>query len=179
MQPPIPPTPDYLERVPQTPCVPEDPSPSRQTVTFERTEASPSERGIPITELANRSSGSATPIMKGGSDKVGAWMACNSHKKIKVWLTWPGYEQLQWSHSLNVFTPVGPITRSQLAVLVALIISSFVENIRTLPADSRRPPQFELAERSGSPVRVDNLVLGSLWNVADDNWMAEIYVERR
>lgn len=43
-----------------------------------------------------------------------------------VIIQWPGYDHVDWSHHLELFSSAGPVTRGELAVQIASAFSAYV-----------------------------------------------------
>jgi len=90
-------------------------------------------------------------------------------------IMWPGYDHVDWSHSLDLYSSAGPVTRGQLAVQIAFAFSTYVVQM-----EAQTPSRSAASWRLGSGgMTFERLVLTALWNICDDHWMAEVYVDCR
>lgn len=99
-------------------------------------------RGVPVSELLSRGYYGMSASMNGAYDQVLAHTGLpriTFRLVVRVYpyqaigyplthslLQWPGYENLNWTRSIPIYTENGPITRAGLAVEIAKIISCFV-----------------------------------------------------
>ncbi|EIW81753.1 hypothetical protein CONPUDRAFT_136541 [Coniophora puteana RWD-64-598 SS2] len=129
--------------------------------------------GMPVCEVIARGGDALSRMMVGASDHVGQGMDGGS-RKISLSIVWPGHESANWAHSIELYTPLGPLTRAQLAVLVSQMIFSFVEATGQFPPS--RCPEWRVGANG---ISLDRLYLAGLWNTSSDMWMTEILVDTR
>ncbi|KDQ63938.1 hypothetical protein JAAARDRAFT_165906 [Jaapia argillacea MUCL 33604] len=123
--------------------------------------------GVKIREVASRGAHGVAAMMAGAHDPV---LANTGLRSIQFAITWPGYPHVEWLRSIEIVTPSGHITRSQLAALISQQYMRFIENI-----SSSQFAQW----RIGHPgLGLEHLVLMSVTNVLDDVWQATIAIER-
>ncbi|OAX38205.1 hypothetical protein K503DRAFT_691952, partial [Rhizopogon vinicolor AM-OR11-026] len=90
-------------------------------------------------------------------------------------LQWPGCEHLDRTHPLDLYTPAGPLTRSQLAVQVAHAFARFIDELQGFS-----PAWHDAAWRFGDGgISYNRLILSMFWNVCNDTWLAEVIVDFR
>ncbi|OJA08740.1 hypothetical protein AZE42_08663 [Rhizopogon vesiculosus] len=71
---------------------------------------------------------SYTTLAVGSSDVVSVQMSGSlGFRRVNLKILWPGYEHLDRTHPLDLYTPAGPLTRSQLAVQVAHAFARFID----------------------------------------------------
>ncbi|KAG9317907.1 hypothetical protein JVU11DRAFT_2138 [Chiua virens] len=199
LEPPFPTSlPPSFKRVPQTLSSKHVSSPRsccRVPLMFELFGAPSRGLGIPMRELVVRSGGALDRMIVDAKEPVGYLMTgSNGIIKVSLRVRWPGYEHLDWSHCLNLITSEGPVTRGQLAVQIAFAFSEFVSASLSVFSDcilslmfhqkmaAQTPPSaagWRLGSRSTGGIAFERLVLLALWNVYDDQWMAEVYVDFR
>ncbi|KAL0577455.1 hypothetical protein V5O48_004524 [Marasmius crinis-equi] len=126
--------------------------------------------GTPLRELCARGPYALQQMMQGANDAVFAH-APSRPRKITFHIRWPGYEHVEWVRSIEVVTPSGHITRSELASVVAQNFARYVEKTQfeaTTNIDWRLGP---------AGIRFDHVVLLSLRNVFEDAWQADVAVD--
>ncbi|OJA09460.1 hypothetical protein AZE42_10789, partial [Rhizopogon vesiculosus] len=90
---------------------------------------------------------------------------------------WPEYEHLDWPHPLDLYTPAGLLTRSQLAVQVAYAFAQFIAQQEVQgypPAQHGATCCFD-----NGGISYNRLILSGLWYVCDDTWLPEVIVDFR
>lgn len=102
-------------------------SPER-TITFDVYGQMPG-AGVPLREIGARSQNALSQIITGANDVVfSSGSLAHSTKRIHLNIVWPGYEHLpEWSRPIEVFTPMGPLTRVQLAMQITANFARFLE----------------------------------------------------
>ncbi|OJA16880.1 hypothetical protein AZE42_13132 [Rhizopogon vesiculosus] len=132
--------------------------------------------GVPMCELLSRSGGALERMLVGASDVVGAQMSGSlGFRRVNLKILWPGYEHLDRTYPLDLYTSAGPLTRGQLAIQVAHAFARFTDELQGYP-----PAQHDAAWRFGNGGIIYNrLILSGLWNVCDDTWLAEVIVDFR
>ncbi|KAL4076485.1 hypothetical protein J3A83DRAFT_4187092 [Scleroderma citrinum] len=154
-------------------------------VTFDLIGAPMRGLGVPMRELVVRSGGALERMLVGASEHVGAMIGkALGVMNVRLVISWPGYEHVDWSLSIELFTFSGPLTRGQLALQIASAFQSFIITSSTiLPAPHVGNWRIASTTAAGSTstgtVSFDRLVLFAFWNVCDDVWMAEAFVDRR
>ncbi|KAG1721259.1 uncharacterized protein EDB91DRAFT_1176412 [Suillus paluster] len=151
-------------------------SPPCPAVTFDLHGAPSRGLGVPMGELLTRSEGALERMLVGVSDGVGAQMSGSlGFRRVNLKILWPGYEHLDRSYPLDIYTPAGPLTRGQLAVQVARAFARFIEELQGHP-----PAQHGASWRFGNGgISFNRLILSALWNACDDVWLAEVIVDFR
>ncbi|KDQ63932.1 hypothetical protein JAAARDRAFT_86951, partial [Jaapia argillacea MUCL 33604] len=128
--------------------------------------------GVKIREVASRGVHGVAAMMAGPHDPV---LVHTGMRNIKFCITWPGYPHVEWLRTIDIVTPTGPITRSQLAALVSQQYMRFIEKCQHENISGSQFAQWRL----GYPnLGVEHLVLMSITNVLDDVWQATITIER-
>ncbi|KAG6329481.1 hypothetical protein ID866_9607 [Astraeus odoratus] len=137
-----------------------------------------------MRELAVRSGGALERMLVGATDHIGVAMGkALGLQRVRLIIPWPGYEHLEWTAPINLFTSSGPLTRGQLAAHLALAFQSFIVKSST-HAPTSNVGSWRIAVGGGNlasttGISFERLVLFALWNVCDDVWMAEVFVDRR
>ncbi|KAI6043699.1 hypothetical protein EDC04DRAFT_637536 [Pisolithus marmoratus] len=132
--------------------------------------------GVPMRELVIRSGCALERMLVGASEHVGATMGKALRLvRVRLAIPWPGYEHVEWVSPIELFTSSGPLTRGQLAVDIANAYHSFVMKSSTYTPSSLA---YEWRTSTGG-ISFDRLILLACWNVHDDVWMAEVFVDRR
>ncbi|KAG6373902.1 hypothetical protein JVT61DRAFT_6055 [Boletus reticuloceps] len=182
LEPPFPTSlPPSFKRAPQTPkYLPSSPrSGSHVPIIFELIGAPSRGLGIPMRELVVRSGGALERMIVDASESVGYLMSGpRGIRTVSLRIMWPGYEHLDWSHTLELFPSDGPVTRGELAVQIAFAFSEYVSQMAAR-TPSAGAANWRLGSRSTGGIAFDRMVLIALWNSCDDNWMAEVYVDSR
>ncbi|KAG7094520.1 hypothetical protein E1B28_005351 [Marasmius oreades] len=164
------------EMVPQTTFVPslrskhgqEKPGPLCRPITFNFIGLP--NHGMPIREMCARGPHALQYMMQGANDLV---LAGLETEKITFHIRWPGYEHIEWIRSIEVMTPHGPMTRSQLAVIVAQNFARFIEK-------SQYEATTDIKWRLGpGGVQFEHILLVSMYNVFECVWQAEVVVDFR
>lgn len=133
-----------------------------------------------MRELVVRSGGALERMLIGATEHVGAMMGkALGVMNVRLVISWPGYEHVDWSASIELFRSSGPLTRGQLAVQVANAFHSFIMTSSTCTPASHAGNWRIASSASVGGVSFDKLVLYALWNVCDDVWMAEVFIDCR
>lgn len=133
-----------------------------------------------MRELVVRSGGALERMIVGASEHVGAMMGkALGAMNVRLVISWPGYEHVDWNAPIELFTSFGPLTRGQLAVRVANAFHSFIMTSLTCTPAPHVGNWRIASSTSVGRVGFDRLVLYALWNVCDDVWMAEVFVDCR
>ncbi|KAF9235224.1 hypothetical protein BU15DRAFT_89643 [Melanogaster broomeanus] len=183
LRPPFPtPLPSSYARVPQKPPPKLLSAPRRSSpcvpITFDLIGAASRGFGVPMRELIVRSGGALERMLVDAKEPVGSLMAGSlGIRKVSIIITWPGFEHVEWVHCLDLFTLSGPLTRGQLAVHIAHAFSGYVVEM-TDKTPSPNATGWRLAS-GGTGISFERLVLTTFWNVCDDYWMAEVFVDLR
>ncbi|KAF9226968.1 hypothetical protein BS17DRAFT_696849 [Gyrodon lividus] len=183
LQPPFPTSlPSSYKRVPQTApskfLAAARRSSPRIPITFDLIGAASCGLGVPMRELLVRSSGALERMLVDAKEPVGLLMAgLLGMRKVSFTIAWPGYEHMEWTHCLDLFTPSGPLTRGQLAVQIAHAFSEYVAKL-ACQTPAPNAVGWRLAS-GGVGISFERLVLIAFWNVGDDHWMAEVLVDFR
>ncbi|KAF8555566.1 hypothetical protein OG21DRAFT_1410728 [Imleria badia] len=182
LEPPFPTSfPPTFKRVPQTPPLLSSPrrSGSHVPIIFELIGAPSRGLGIPMRELVVRSGGALERMIVDASEPVGYLMSGPlGIRQVSLRILWPGYDHVYSSHSLELFSSGGPVTRGQLAVQIAFAFSDYVVKMTAhTPAPSAS--SWRLGSRSTGGIAFERLVLIALWNACDDHWMAEVFIDSR
>jgi len=129
-----------------------------------------------MCELLTRSGSALERMIVGASDGVGAQMSESlGFCRVNLKIMWPGYEHLDRTHPLDLYTPAGPLTRGQLAIHVAHAFARFMDELQGHP-----PAQHGAGWRfDNGGISYNRLILSALWNVCDDIWLAEVIVDFR
>ncbi|KAL0575932.1 hypothetical protein V5O48_006043 [Marasmius crinis-equi] len=127
--------------------------------------------GIFLQEMQTRGPQGIQQVMRGANDMV---LAHTQLRRIALHIRWPGYEHFEWTRSIDVITLHGPITRAQLAAILA---SNFARYIEKIQYEATREIDWRLG--SGGGFRYEDIILLSLVNVFEDAWQAEVAVEFR
>ncbi|KAG8219082.1 hypothetical protein J3R82DRAFT_4842 [Butyriboletus roseoflavus] len=203
LEPPFPTSlPPSYKRVPQTPPSKLLSSPRRSTprvpVAFELIGAPTRGLGIPMRELVVRSGGALERMIVDANEPVGYLMSGSlGIRKVslkimvisnlaalfsELWpdviIQWPGYDHVDWSHCLDLFSSAGPVTRGELAVQIATAFSAYVAQMAA-QTPSPNVAGWRLGSSSAGGMAFERLVLIALWNTCDDHWMAEVYIDSR
>ncbi|KAF7432549.1 hypothetical protein PC9H_004490 [Pleurotus ostreatus] len=125
-------------------------------------------RGIPVSELLSRGYYGMSASMDGAYDKV---LAHTGLQRITFRLVWPGYENVNWTRSIQIYNENGPITRAGLAVEIAKIISCFVMNSAYEPC-ANQDWQLHPAK-----ITIKRVVLVALHHISEGSWQAEVLVD--
>lgn len=132
--------------------------------------------GVPMRELVVRSGCALERMLVGAAEHVGATMGKALRVvRIRLVISWPGYEHVDWSSSIELFTSSGPLTRGQLAVEISNAFHSFIMKSSTYPPS---PLAYDWRTSTGG-ISFDRLILLACWNLHDDVWMADVFVDRR
>ncbi|TFK24498.1 hypothetical protein FA15DRAFT_680663 [Coprinopsis marcescibilis] len=129
-----------------------------------------SKQGIMMRDLSTRNISAIGQLLAGANDAV---MASTGLKQITLRIMWPGYTHVDWSRVIDLIAPTGPITRAQLALLIAQNFARFMEIART-----QSPTAAEYVIAPGA-IQYEHLVLVGLHNVFEDVWQADIAIDRR
>ncbi|KAH0840349.1 hypothetical protein J3R83DRAFT_1368 [Lanmaoa asiatica] len=159
--------------VPQTPpskllSLPRRSSP-HVPVIFELIGAPTRGLGIPMRELVVRSGGALERMIVDANEPVGYLMSGSLGIR---------YDHVDWAHSLDLFSSAGPVTRGQLAVQIASAFSTYVAQMAA-QTPSPSAAGWRLGSNSTGGIAFERLVLIAFWNVCDDHWMAEVYIDSR
>ncbi|THU86183.1 hypothetical protein K435DRAFT_371151 [Dendrothele bispora CBS 962.96] len=141
--------------------------PSHENITFDI--VGTSRQGVSMRDVLAKS-GSANAWMACANDQV---FASSGLKRITLRIKWPGLEQIDWVRSVDVNLSSGPITRAQLAFVVAQNFARFVEKGQY---EHSAVPDWRLGQNA---IRFDHLVLVSLYNISGDSYQADIAVDPR
>jgi hypothetical protein len=103
--------------------------------------------GIPMRELVVRSGGALERMIVDANERIGSLMSSSPRiRKVSLRIMvrfaislfprvaflkdalfqWPGYDHVDWSHSLDLFSSAGPVTRGQLAVQIAFAFATYM-----------------------------------------------------
>ncbi|KAI6114760.1 hypothetical protein EDD16DRAFT_1703830 [Pisolithus croceorrhizus] len=145
-------------------------------ISFELIGAPSRGTGVPMRELVVRSGCVLERMLVGAAEHVGATMGKALRVvRIRLVIPWPGYEHVEWISSIELFTSTGPLTRGQLAVDIANAYHSFIMKSSTYPPS---PLAYDWRTSTGG-ISFDKLILLACWNLQDDVWMAEVFVDCR
>ncbi|KAF8900602.1 hypothetical protein CPB85DRAFT_1418010 [Mucidula mucida] len=114
--------------------------------------------------------GASAPAIAGAKDAV---FTKPGVTRITFHILWPGYPQVEWYRSVEVTTKTGPLTRAQLGYVVVGNYMRFIEKTQY--------ESINAAERhrkvGADGIRLENLVILSVWNTYENSWQAEIAVD--
>ncbi|KAF9259211.1 hypothetical protein L218DRAFT_1059804 [Marasmius fiardii PR-910] len=126
-------------------------------------------QGIPLKELSVIGTAGLQQMMEGANDPV----PTGGEKKIIFHICWPGYEHVEWQRSVEVVTPRGHMTRSQLAGVIARSFAIYIEKTQY---EATRDINWRLGPDG---IRYEHLILLSLNNIYENAWQAEVAIEFR
>ncbi|KAH7887241.1 hypothetical protein F5I97DRAFT_1804577 [Phlebopus sp. FC_14] len=158
---------DLLHRR-SSPCIP---------IMFDLIGAPSRGLGIPMRELVVRSGGALERMLVDASEPVGSRMTRSGGvRKVTFRIMWPGYEHANWCPCFDLYTSKSPLTRGQLAVQIAQGYFDFIKHMTSYGVPSQGGMEWRLGT---SGISFERLILVAFWNVCDDNWMAEVFVDYR
>ncbi|KAG6329065.1 hypothetical protein ID866_10024 [Astraeus odoratus] len=186
--------PDRLSTVPDTPAPPLVRAAPADTpahaaldpaapVTFDLISVQTHGLGVPMRKLAVLLGGALERMLVGATNHVDTGMRKTLGLQRVLLVISPGYEHLECSAPIDLFTSLGPLTHGQLAAQLALAFQSFI-----VKSSTHAPPSnagsWCIAVGGANPasttgISFDRLVLFALCNVCDNIWMAEVFVDRR
>ncbi|KAF8869612.1 hypothetical protein CPB85DRAFT_1424446 [Mucidula mucida] len=128
-------------------------------------------QGVPMQAF-----GASEPAIAGAKDAVFTKPGVTRitfHILASSHFLWPGYPQVEWYRSVEVTTRTGPLTRAQLGYVVVGNYMRFIEKTQY--------ESINAAERhwkvGADGIRLENLVILSVWNTYENSWQAEIAVD--
>ncbi|GAW10425.1 hypothetical protein F5879DRAFT_983609 [Lentinula edodes] len=127
-----------------------------------------SRQGMRMMELYARGAFALSQMMEGGDDRV---LAHTGLKRITLHIRWPGYENYEWIRSIELNTSSGPITRAEIAAIVA---QNFHRYFEKLQYSSTPAMEWHIGPMG---ISFDKLVLVSISNVFEDAWQADVAVD--
>ncbi|EIW81765.1 hypothetical protein CONPUDRAFT_152669 [Coniophora puteana RWD-64-598 SS2] len=132
---------------------------SARPITFDSRGAPACGLGVPILTLIK--DGGST--LEAATDSLGLYVG--NAKDIKLVLKWI---DIPCEHTVVIeHAPGQMVSRAQLAVFVAHMVSSYVQTVT----------QAGGSNRLAHLLRNDSLLLSGLWNVAGDVWTAEVLMK--
>ncbi|KAF9023113.1 hypothetical protein BDZ89DRAFT_955923 [Hymenopellis radicata] len=141
-------------RVPQRAFAPKHGPPQNPQPTIYYDYPGFQHQGVPMKAF-----GATEPAIVGAKDAVFTKLGVT---RITFHILWPGYPHVEWYRSVEVNTKTGPMTRAQLGYVVAGNFMRFIERHWKVGADG---------------IRLENLVILSVWNTYENSWQAEIAVD--
>ncbi|ESK88125.1 hypothetical protein Moror_5610 [Moniliophthora roreri MCA 2997] len=162
--------PSQCRRVPQTPYASQSDhvQPVHNAITFDY--IGYPNQGMPLRELRARGPHALAQMMQGANDQV---LGHTQLRKINLHIRWPGYEHIEWIHTIDVVTESGPISRGQLAHAVA---QNFVRYVEKTQYEATPSKDWRLGPAG---IVFEHIVLHSLRHVFGDAWQAEVSVSFR
>ncbi|KAJ8081413.1 hypothetical protein PM082_007255 [Marasmius tenuissimus] len=124
--------------------------------------------GMPLRELCARVPHALNQMMEGANDQV---MSLAATRRIVFHIRWPGYEHVEWTRTIEVATPQGPMTRAQLAGIISQHFARYLEKVQY---EATRDIQWRIGPGG---VKFEQIVLLSLVNVFENAWQAEVAIE--
>ncbi|EAU82744.2 hypothetical protein CC1G_10649 [Coprinopsis cinerea okayama7 len=128
-----------------------------------------SKQGVPMRELNMRSLSALAQMMDRANESV---FASSGLQRITLRIMWPGYTHVEWARAIDLVSH-GPMTRAQLAQVLAQNFARFMDVART-----ERPDVSEYAIGPGG-IQFEHLVLVGIHNVFEDVWQADVAIDRR
>ncbi|KAK1215542.1 hypothetical protein PQX77_021844 [Marasmius sp. AFHP31] len=124
--------------------------------------------GMPLREIHARGPSALQQMMQGANDAV---LSHTRLRNVTLHISWPGYEHVPWSRTVDVVTSDGPITRAYLASIIAHHFAEYIEKNKN---QATKNPDWRLG--SGG-FCLDHIILLSVYNVCEDAWQAEVAID--